>query len=288
MFRQICFKSAAIAQSVEHSTENARVAGSSPACGTILLKVAIGIFFAIAFFARATPIIDRDVVSSGDCIQISFDQDPSFCILRTVTPRGTISVPYFGEMMVAGRSIALLQVRLGELLEERLSTDSAQLQVTRVQSADQIISVSGRVQNAVEVRPRQGFTLKDLLKIAKPLPVGDLSAIVIQDISGKKRILSLAVDGKFLLRPGDAITVRALTTVQSVFVLGGVNNPGAVSFRIGITLKEVLAESGGMKPGRYQISLERRGQPAKTLDLAKDADLRLEPGDTISLKPQSL
>src|SRR6478609_4056673 len=34
---------AAVAQSVEHSTENARVAGSNPACGTILFLVLLAL-----------------------------------------------------------------------------------------------------------------------------------------------------------------------------------------------------------------------------------------------------
>ena len=261
--RTIC---AAVAQLVEQSTENAWVAGSSPACGTILAM------FFMASFASAQ---SQVVAQPRDLIEISFSSDSQFSGRFRVTESGSIQVPGLGVVNVITRNIAQIETALLNVMRERLGhVDSLVVRITADKHSG--IAVGGAVSKPVILRRATGIKVTDLAHTVSLLEFTDPSKAQITDVKG------WGASANYSVRPGDRISVPVKVSLGSLTVVGGVAQPGVVDLKSGMTLKDALTGVGGVSskgdPSRVFIVRDIVLGP---FDLTKDGGVIVRAGDSI-------
>jgi protein involved in polysaccharide export with SLBB domain len=274
---------AAVAQLVEHSTENARVTGSNPVCGTTL-KSLLALILALPAALLAHPVPDQDrVLLPGDRFQVVSPDLPELNVARHVGPNGAAALPLVGDVFLAKRTAAQARETLLEAAWGRLGRRSAGLEIRFLASPEQPVEVTGMVANAVEMAHRSGLTLGEVLRLASPSDSADLAGVRISTAEGLLYLVDAESAPETTLRPGDRIYVPQGTGASEILVLGGVVRPGSLPFRAGMTLAQALEEVGGLTAlgvgTRISItSAHGEARPATVFDAA---DVPLRRGDRV-------
>ncbi len=246
---------AAVAQSVEHSTENARVAGSNPACGTIRFLLAI-IFVGVGFcssFAQDLTLrpFDRIRVSStgvsGPSGEFSLGED------------GAVWLGTRFPIYLAGRS---LEDAANEL-QTSVGPRAGQVGIELLGQREGQVTFRGAVRLSGSVSLRSPRTLSEVLQVAEPTDAADLEGIIVVSALGKTFRINSETEGAFSLRSGDQILVPQLSVPNEILVLGAVKKPGAVPFTRGLTLESAVGAAGGLTGHAIigQISVLRGDDP---------------------------
>ncbi len=227
---------------------------------------------------------------------------------------GKVSLPLVGAVEAAGRTPA----DLGKYLTERYQLVDSQITeilVTILQYNSLSVTVVGEVRDP----GRQGFRVipglwEVLLKAGGATPLADLTHVQIvhsDEQKGTERTvtvdLSKGIDqtdaSKLpVLGPKDTIIVPSATenavTGDKFQVLGAVRNPGSYKIQTASTVVEAISAAGGQLPDAdlSKTLLTRPGSQGTcsyTLDLKRyladgqpSANLKLKPGDTISIPQQ--
>ena len=258
--------SAAVAQLVEQRIENPWVAGSSPACGTIL-----------ALFVLASPAYSQSpvVAQPRDLVVLSFSSESQLSGRFRVSESGSIHVPGLGYVNVITRNSSQIQEALLTAMRERLGrVDEVTIQLTADKHSG--IGVGGSVSKPVILRRASGVTVADLALTVPLLDFADPAKAQITDVRG------WAASAKFAVRPGDRISIPVKTSLGSLNVVGGVVGAGAVEMREGMTLREALAGVGGVSSkGESRRIFILRDIVIGPFDLAKDGGVPVRSGDTI-------
>ncbi len=123
---------------------------------------------------------------------------------------------------------------------------------------------------------------------------------------GTKRELRLPEDGNFAIESGDIVTVLTRTSQSSggsggtgtpipsglsITVLGSIEQPGPIAFRVGMTLTEAIKEAGGFRDGartdRIKILTPGNVKPREVnfrdIELRYTGDIVLKAGQTIEI-----
>jgi len=156
------------------------------------------------------------------------------------------------------------------------------------------VYVLGGVKNPSATGWRGGMTLRQAIeKVGGLLPDADGTKISIISLDKAKREAMLPRDGDFRLKAGDRITVPMLSRGQTVYITGGVKNPGLVPFTSGMTLTKAVQMTGGLLPGvkgnKVKILRTTDGRmQGKTYDLKRilegySGDVELKVGDRIEV-----
>ena len=271
-------ESATIAQSVEHSTENARVPGSSPGCGTILRSALSLLFFLLASFASA------QLATSGQRFLVTCADVPELCVVRDIDFDGHISLPLIGLVTIANAPIAQLDRivsesasrALGRLIEVHLSPLRPRVRTVRV---------LGAVSTAVSVNLHGGRRLSEVVTEAGLSASADPSSITLTQASGRVTEIDLRGGNDCKLQPGDQIEVSRTVENQEIGIVGGVVQPGTQNWRPGLTVADVIRSAGGLSPHARGdlISLRRSNGPPESIGMAAASDLVLRRGDQISI-----
>lgn len=266
--QKIC---ATVAQLVEQSTENAWVAGSSPACGTILLLLLVS-----SANAQVTPTSPPVVVAQArDLVELTFSSESQLSGRFRVSESGSIDVPGLGSVNVITRSPLQIQEALLNAMRERLGrVDEVTIQITADKHSG--IAVGGSVLKPIILRRASGVTVSDLAKTVPMLDFADATKAQITDVRG------WAASAKYAVRPGDRISIPVKVSLGSLNVVGGVLQAGAVDLRDGMTLADAVGGVGGVSskgdPKRVFII---RSIVLGPFDLAKDGSVPVRSGDTI-------
>ena len=264
--RQRTTISAAVAQLVEQRIENPWVAGSSPACGTILALFLLS----SASFAQS-PV----VAQPRDVIDIAFSTETQLSGRFRVSDSGAIQVPGLGSINVITRNSSQIQQALLTALRERLGRiDEVAIQVSADKHSG--ISVGGSVARPVILRRATGVTVADLAATVPMLDFADPAIAQITDVRG------WTASAKYAVRPGDRITIPIKVSLGSLNVVGGVTRSGAVDIRDGMTLQDALAGVGGVSSkGDSKRVFILRNIVLGPFDLVKDGSIPVRSGDTI-------
>jgi protein involved in polysaccharide export with SLBB domain len=273
--RQSC---AAVAQLVEQSTENAWVAGSSPACGTI---------FSMFLLSLGTSAVGQQqiAIQPRDIVVISCPPELQIAGRYRVSENGTISLPSVGIINVVTRTPQVVE----EMIEKRASEEFASvvnLSVSLDADYKTPVHVLGAVKSPITLLTTNGTKLEDVLKYVQSSGNGDLSAAMIVSIDGT------TVERRFV-RHGDRIIVPVEREKPEVTVQGGVRQPGKVRMKTGMTMKEAILSAGGFgfRGDPNQIFLARGSETEQgPYEFARHGDMILRRGDIlrIELKPESL
>ncbi len=260
--RTIC---AAVAQLVEQSTENAWVAGSSPACGTILFFLLTSASFG------AEPV----VAHARDVVVLSFSTESHLSGRYRVSEAGSITVPGLGGVTVMLRDSSKITTAVESAMRERLGIlDVVKVEITA--DAHSGISIGGAVAKPLVLRRASGLTVQELCAIVPMLDFADPKRAVVTDANG------LSAGSKYAVRPGDRIVIPVRSQIPTFTVTGGVKKFGAFDLTEGLTLGQAIDLAGGLAsngdPTKIFID---RSVPVGPLDLSKDRSVPLKPGDLI-------
>lgn len=264
--RHLC---ATVAQLVEQSTENAWVAGSSPACGTILL-------FLLAASAHAD-----QTAQLRDVVVVHCESEARLSGRYRVLSNGSINIPNLGRVVVVTRNTSLVE----KLIEDKISdTLGVKDHVVVKFESDRLsaVTISGAVKNELLLTPPKKMTAQELLNLVEVLDSGDVKAATAVDSEGHPIPLTS------FLRPGDRIRVPAAVERPEVYVLGGVAKAGAFPFYDGMTLKAAVESAGGVGPrGDAKRVFILRNGTLGPFDLETQGDVKVQRGDSIKVEAKA-
>jgi polysaccharide export outer membrane protein len=220
----------------------------------------------------------------------------------TVRKDGNVWLPVIGPVLAEGQTLVEFEAALRKAAS-RFYVDP-QVSVEILEHESQKFFVVGEVRQPGAFPVDGDTTLLEALTLAGGVPeTGDLTSATV--VRGGKQLPidlhSLAKQGDLsrnvFMRAGDVVFIPD-NSVQKVFVLGEVKNPGVVKIaRTQLTLAEALATTGGPTPARArrELAIIRGGfaEPVVyRIDLEKalllDDQIRLRPGDRIVVAPTGL
>ena len=274
VIRAITTMCAAVAQSVEHSTENARVAGSNPACGTIKLLL---LFCLICMgFAQAQDLTLRP----NDRVRLSSTGSFSIAGEKLLGDDGSIVLDGRAPIFLAGRSLTEAATEIQRVLGPGVGRVGIEL-IGPKQGA---VSFRGAVRQSGAINLRSPRTLSDVLSIADPTDAADLNGIIVISALGKTYRVDSEADPQFALRPGDQVLVPQLTVSNEVLVLGAVKMPGAIPFQSQLTLERAIEAAGGITGHAVtsEIAVLRKDHPVPGANWSDEGrKTRLQRGDIV-------
>jgi polysaccharide biosynthesis/export protein len=268
-------KRAAVAQLVEHSTENARVAGSNPACGTIKLLL----FLVLTFW---TVLIQAQELALRpfDRIRISSTGSAPWAGDLLLGSDGAIEIGKGVRINLGGRGLSDAALEIQRVGGPALGRVGIALLAPKSGFA----SIRGAVAQSGSVRVSSKTTLADLLYIAKPTEAADLADVIVVTALGNTIRVDADAKPTFSMRPGDQVLVPQLRVPNEVLVLGAVKTPGPYTFKAGLTLEGAVEIAGGLTGHAVipQIVVLRNDQPVAGADWsAAGRAFRLARGDVV-------
>jgi polysaccharide export outer membrane protein len=266
-----------------------------------------------------TPEVGRYRIRTGDVLTISVMGEPEMTRSLPVGPDGRISYYLANDIMAAGRTFEELRGGLKEALrphfkfpvvtvigkEFKGNTVSILGMVGRpgehvIRSDTRLLdalAVAGGVTNAGSLTAKGwGYDLPDLRRAF--LMRGDKFVDVdfIDLLSDSERLVAR---NNVYLRAGDRVYIPSTSASENkIMVLGEVRAPKVVRFQRDISLMEVLAEAGGVKPSAWERrSFVVRGSLKKPIVIpvnlrqvavGKAADIPLRSGDIVFVPKTAL
>lgn len=273
-----------------------------------LRKIALSLPILFACGAAGWAQSAREVtyrIGARDLLDVRVAEDAKFNVQPRVEENGAINMPYLGDVSVAGKTVLEVQDLLKGSLEERfMQRASVSVQVLEFRSRP--ISVIGAVQRPGDLAFSGRWTLLEALTAAGGLAVAHGRVIYVLRRSDNGLSDQISIDANDLLVRGDPkanipifandlINVAASVEV-TIYCLGEVNKPGALSFKSGerVTLLAAIASAGGLTDRASPKLLIKRkagtqGPPEIATDFkrilaGKEPDLELLDGDVIVIK----
>lgn len=248
-------------------------------------------------------------VGPGDVLQIAVYGHEEMSQVAVVQQDGSILAPLLGTIPAAGATTEELQERIAARLAKGF-VRGAQVSVTVRDYRSKVVNVVGEVARP-GTYPLAGEThIVEILARAGPLSPNAGSEILIlrrAPTSGRagpgaatpagadparpsgtvihvdvSSLQAGRLDQNAVLEPNDTVFVPR---AAQVFVTGEVKNPGAFTFREGMTVRQAVALAGGFSQdaskGGARLVREVAGKP-KTVKVKLDHPMR--PGDTVVIK----
>jgi polysaccharide export outer membrane protein len=236
-------------------------------------------------------------IGGGDLLQVAVVGASDYSHEVRVARDGSISLPFVGQVQVAGLTTRQLAAELQTRLSQGGYFNDPQISVFVKEYATQGVSVLGEVKNP-GVYPLLGSrTLFDVLSAASGTTqtAGDKVYITHRDRPQQPQIIKLTYDARGVVQsnvpvfPGDTVVVQK---AGMVYVVGNVQKPtGIAMVDPGLTVLKAIALAQGLTPNAAldKARLVRKtsdGQiaiplPIKKMLAAQAPDMRVEPEDVI-------
>jgi len=224
---------------------------------------------------------------------------------RRVSEKGTINLPFLGDVAAAGLTDAELAARLKvELERQLLQRASVSVQVREFRARP--ISLIGAVQQPGNLEFAGRWTLLEAITAAGGLSPNHGSTVYVLRHADNGLTDQIAIDlNDLLVRadqrvnipifPNDLINVPATLEV-TIYFLGEVSQPGALTFKSTerMTVLTAVARAGGLTDRAARRILVRREDVSgkaqeievdyKRVVAGKDPDIQLRAGDVVVVK----
>lgn len=225
---------------------------------------------------------------------------------RRVSEEGKINLPLVGDVEVAGLTESEIRLKLKTLLESRyLQNQAAAVSVLVKEVRSRPISVIGAVKTPGPLSFPGRWNLIEALTAAGGLVAdhGELIHVLRRAENGLTDQVTIRVDDLLIradprvnvpIFANDLINVPAAVNV-TVFLVGEVKTPGAVSFKSNerISFLTALARAGGLtdRASRKVVIRRQQGERAQEIEVdarrvlgGKDPDVELKEGDVLVVK----
>ena len=224
---------------------------------------------------------------------------------RRVSEKGTINLPFVGEIAASGLTDAELAARIkAELERQVLQRASVAVQVREFRARP--ISVIGAVNQPGNLAFAGRWTLLEAITAAGGLSQshGRTAYVLRKSDNGLSDQIAIDLDDLFVradprmnipIFPNDLINIPVMLEV-TIYFLGEVAQPGALTFKSTerITVLTAVARAGGLTDRASRKILVRREDASgrsqeievdyKRLVAGKDPDVQLRAGDVVVVK----
>lgn len=239
------------------------------------LLFVVGAAFAIC--ARAQDAQHEYQLGPGDTIRIQVYQHPDLTLETRVTENGIITFPLIGAAKVGGLSITAAEQRIARALLAGGFIKQPQVNILLLQNRGNQVSVLGQV-NRPGRYPLETFNtrLSEMVAIAGGIATGAGGSIASSgadvaivtgvregnpfrkeiDIAGM--FLNNKLQDDIIVAGGDVIYVHRAPTF---YIYGEVQKPGSYRVERDMTIRQALAQGGGLSPRGTErgLSVHRRG-----------------------------
>jgi len=228
-------------------------------------------FILAALFAVCAEAQDKRpeyLIGQGDTIRIQVYQNPDLTLETRVTENGTITFPLIGGVKVGGKTIAAAELTIANALQAGNFIMRPQVTIVPVQMRSRQVSVLGQVG-----RPGRfpletvNTTVSEMIGIAGGItPEGADTAILTGIRDGKPIRMEIDISALFLdnqknnmlVADGDEIYVHR---APMFYIYGQVQRPGSYRVERNMTIRQALAQGGGLtgRGTEKSLALYRRG-----------------------------
>ena len=253
--------------------------------------------FVLALFAtgaRAAEGAGDYLIGAGDIIRIAVFQNPELAMETRVGDTGAITFPLIGPVAVGGLTIPAAEQRIADLLREGGYVVQPQVSILLVQVRGSQVAVLGLVGRPGRYPIETTNTrLSDMLATAGGVsPAGSDMLILTGVREGKSIRMEIDIPTMFqkgdfsqdiLLRGGDIIFVDR---APLFYIYGEVQRPGSYRIERGMTVRQALAQAGGvsLRGTERGLRIYRRGTDGKVTPLAPDLDAPVSPDDVLNIR----
>ena len=240
-------------------------------------------------------------MGGGDLINISVFQNPDFNGDRRVSEIGEISFPLVGILTVGNLTIKEAEQLISRSLSEGKFVRSPQVSIVPVEMRSAQISVIGLVGKPGRYPLESKNTrLTDALSMAggivQSAPSVSLNGgdvIILKGVRDGKQfsktidLKEIFLQGKdeldVLVAGGDTIYV---SRAPQYYIYGEVQRPGVYKIESGMTVRQALAQAGGLTARGSQngIQIYRKDTEGKEIVVTPSLDRTLQDNDTLFFK----
>jgi polysaccharide export outer membrane protein len=193
-------------------------------------------------------------LGDGDNIRIVVFQNPDLTLETRVSENGSISFPLIGAVKIGGQSIAVAAQTIATALKAGGFIQQPQVNIFLLKNVGNQVSVLGLVGRPGRFPLETGNTrLSEVIAIAGGIsPAGADTAVISGTREGKPfhreiDIVGMLLDNKnqddFVVAGGDVIYIQR----QPMFyIYGEVQRPGSYRIERNMTIRQALAQSGGL------------------------------------------
>lgn len=249
---------------------------------TRFLVVLLALCLAVLSLAQS-----KVVVKAGDTVSVVCEEEPTLNKDYPITRDGYVVMQFIGAVNIAGLTEDVAAAKISATLIEQRILPRANIRLKVIGSKTALIAYAGAVQRSGELFPRAGVRLSDVVHAAQPTAAANLEKVRITTAEGKELIVNYKLfDGKDNthnpeLRAGDRVFFELVDRPQDVVITGMVKRPGAIAFKDGMTVKDLVESAGGMTAAANEkmVRLEHAGT-VRDLDLNTE-NAPLFPGDRV-------
>jgi len=257
---------------------------------TLLLTLAATVWNGAA--AQEKPADYR--LGDGDNIRITVFQNPDLTLETRVSENGTITFPLIGTVKIGGLTMAAAAQTIASALQKGNFIQKPQVNIQLIRNLGNQVSVLGQVGRPGRF-PLETFTtrLSEILAIAGGIAgTGADSAIVTGTRDGKPFRREVDIVGMFMenklhddiiVAGGDVIYVHRQPTF---YIYGEVQKPGSYRIERGMTIRQALAQGGGLTPRGTErnLNVHRRGNDGQTSAQTVNLNDPVQPDDVLHVR----
>jgi polysaccharide export outer membrane protein len=243
----------------------------------------------LGFAAHAQTAQPEYALGKGDNIRIVVFQNPDLTIETRVTENDTISYPLVGTVKIGGLTIPAAEQLIAKALNDGGFIQKPQVNIQLLQNRGNQVSVLGLVGRPGRY-PLETFNtrLSEMLAIAGGIAqTGADIAIVTGLRDGQPFRREVDIPAMFLenklqndvvVAGGDVLYVHRMPVF---YIYGEVQRPGSSRIERGMTVRQALAQSGGVtaRGTERRPRLFRRGADGKVQVLSPALDDLVQPDD---------
>jgi polysaccharide export outer membrane protein len=230
-------------------------------------------------------------LGAGDGIRITVFQNPDLTLETRVGGDGKITYPLIGSVKIGGMTISEAERTIANALQAGRFLKEPQVTILVTQVRSQQVSVLGAV-GRPGLYPIETFDTRVSSVIAMAggiLPAGGDVAIVTGERDGKPFRKEIDVPSLFLDRTSrDDIVVEGGDVIYvpgapMFYIYGEVMRPGAYRVERRMTIREALAQGGGLSQRGTERDLRifRRGADGNIVTITPNLDDPVRPQDVL-------
>ncbi len=255
-----------------------------------LFRVILSVILMITVFAGANA--QTVVIKPNDTVKVTCEEESAVTGTYKVTNDGLILMPFIGAIKISGLTAKEAEAKISDELVRQRIVKTATVRVDLKASSKAPIRVGGAVKNFGDFDWKDGMRLSDVVKWAQPTQAADLTKVKIQAANGDLITINYTLfdgkDNKYNpeIRSGDVITFALASGTDSVYIVGGVNKPGAIDFRQGLNLRQAIDKVGGflLDADQTKIIIESMDKSKREAVMPRDGEFKLKSGDRITVK----
>ena len=249
---------------------------------------------ALASLAQAQDRPAEYELGPGDTIRVLVFQNPDLTLETRISENGTISYPLLGIVRIGGMTVARAERTIANGLRNGGFIKQPQVNILVQVSRGNQVSVLGLV-NRPGRYSLETFTtrLSEMLAIAGGIsPAGADTAIITGTRDSKPfrkeiDVAAMLLDNKLgddiIVAGGDVIYVHR---APMFYIYGEVQRPGSYRVERGMTVRQALAQGGGLTPRGTErgLSVQRRRADGTTETLKPSMDELVRPDDVFQVR----